>query len=430
MHQKMKKNILFLSLSLLFAGISYAQKTIIINGGQFGNPLENVNVSIYDTQTKTSTVIDTIHTSSVQDILIDGDFAYVTAQDSIVKYNLSTQTRVAANAFNGVSTKTLVLSNNNELIVGNWYGKTSDNIYFYDQTSLALVDSISAVQEGAKSIYTNGAVAFVTQNEQTLAFEDTSGYILSIRSAFRAIVDTLRIPNYTGDIGEIIPFSNGMGFYTINSVSNTIATFNFGPSSPFTPTSVSLLNSTEDLKVGNRSQYSIYEDTIFMKMNSGIGAYTLSNLTLIDPLIVDTVVTAFAYDTLNFQFYVTQTDFFSYSKGQSFNRNGNSQDIIPVGFSPEVVRMYYDNAVGLSESESDKGKVAIYPNPSSGLFKVTGVNLKNAVVSIFDQQGKLVNQSTSDTNTLRINLIGMEKGIYFIQIIKEGQVFTDKIILQ
>ena len=57
-------------------------------------------------------MIDTIQTQSVQDLLINGNIAYVAAQDSIVRYDLTNQTRTHAAAFNGPSTYTLELDQN------------------------------------------------------------------------------------------------------------------------------------------------------------------------------------------------------------------------------------------------------------------------------------------------------------------------------
>ena len=80
----MKKITFSIALSLC-ALASVAQKTVLANGGRFGIQSENVTISIYDTQLKTSVTIDTIHTQSVQDVLVDGNAAIVAAQDSIVR---------------------------------------------------------------------------------------------------------------------------------------------------------------------------------------------------------------------------------------------------------------------------------------------------------------------------------------------------------
>lgn len=95
----MKKNyVLFVAIFMAAISIK-AQKVILVNGGQFGNNAENVSVISYDVTTKVYNTIDSIGTQSVQDLLIDGNSAFVAAQDSIVKYDLVTQSRVAAASF-------------------------------------------------------------------------------------------------------------------------------------------------------------------------------------------------------------------------------------------------------------------------------------------------------------------------------------------
>ena len=222
----MKKVNLFLSLFLVSIFSSLAQQAVIVNGGQFGNPNENVNVVIYDIPTKTYTTLDTIHTNSVQDILIDGNEFFVLAQDSIVKYDVQNQSRLAAQAFSGPSTKTVLLSGN-ELLVGNWYGKSTDNLYIYNATNLQLIDSVSAVQSGVSSMLLDSNFLYITQNQTTSSFTDTLGVILKINISTRQIVDSITVNNYSEEFGELIRMPNGTGFYSINSGSNTITSVDF-----------------------------------------------------------------------------------------------------------------------------------------------------------------------------------------------------------
>ena len=80
-------------------------QVIIANGGRFeSNPpyYDYVTVGSYNTSTHTYMLFDTIYTQSVQDILITDHFAYVAAQDSIVKYDLDTYQRVAIVADSGL----------------------------------------------------------------------------------------------------------------------------------------------------------------------------------------------------------------------------------------------------------------------------------------------------------------------------------------
>jgi len=424
----MKNNLFFFIALFSFNFYSlFAQKAVMLNGGQFGNPNQNANVVIYDIPTNTHTTIDTIHTNSVQDLLVDGNKLYVLAQDSIVLYDAINQNRTAAKAFQGVSTKTLALSGN-ELLVGNWFGKTADNLYIYDAFNLQLLDSVSAVEQGVTSMLLDSGYAYLTQNQSTANFEDTLGMIIKVDIAARQVVDTIQLNNYTGGFGELIHKPDGSGFYSFNSTSNTITSVDF---SSLSASNTSL---TQELETTNRSQWSIHADTLFLKMNGGIGAMNLQNLNLIDSLIVDTVVTAFAYDTLNRQFLVTQTDFFSFTSGKIYNRNGIQTDTLITGFSPEVIDILPVQPVGIDEFGAVPNAIAlnIYPNPSRGIihFQLEGQLESEIQVQLFDQKGSLIFNQISLSGQGQLDLSSYPKGIYFLNAWLGQDRISKKIILQ
>ena len=429
----MKKIIFSLSLTLSAFAIN-AQKTIVVNGGRFGNSAENISVNVYDTQIKTTTTIDSIGSQSVQDILVSGNIAYVAAQDSIVRYDLSTQQRTAAVKFQGVSTKTMALSTNNELVVANWYNPfggpaLTHHLYIYDQTTLALKDSIG-VQGGINSMIGTLGGVLVTQNSSTSGFSDTLGYVLIVNVANRLVVDTLRATNYSGDIGELIPKSVVTnGFYSFNSVSNTIT--DFSNPSIFPPYFTVNNNSTnQNLKVGSKSQYSVFGDTLFVSMNQGIGSIDLTNLAVLDSNLIDTVVTAFTYDTLNAKFYVTATDYFSYTSGKIYDRAGNYLDTFITASSPEVVRMYYDQTTGIFEYKSNSNSnFKIFPNPAT--FAVS-IELDEPIsqIVIHDMKGKLVKQVSATSTKSNIDLSSLSKGIYIVSIITGLEIQSQKLIIE
>ena len=426
-YQKMRKLNLFITF-LLLSGATFAQKTIIVNGGQFGNALENVTLTSYDTQTKTTSIIDTINTSSVQEILIDGNEAYVIAQDSIVKYDLITENRLASTKFAGISTKSLAVLGN-ELVVSNWYGKSSDNLYIYNKNTLSLVDSVSDVNQGVTSIFIDSGYAYVNQNQSTGApnYTDTLGLILKIDVANRTVVDTIRVTNYSLDMGQFVANPNGLGFYSINSLSNTITSIDFATN---TATNT---NFNQNFRITNRSQYQIVDDTAFLRMNEGIGSINLSRLSVIDSLIIDTVVTAFTYDTSAHNFYITQTDFFSYKQGGVYSRSGTKLDTLVVGFSPEVIRMFYNQTVGLAAVFYEEQKsFSVYPNPAKEFIQIDlNQDLsENAELNLYNQQGQLVKSLNHFNNQERIYLNDLERGLYIARLVTKGQVLTQKIILR
>jgi len=410
----------FLTISASLSAQTYA---IFVNGGQFGNPNSNVNVQLYDPVLDSTLVIDTIQTQSAQDVLIQGDVAYVAAQDSIVRYDLSSRSRTHTAAFNGPSTYTLALDQN-QLLVGNWFGATTDNLYIYDASNLNLIDSVTAVSEDAKSILIKNGFAFITQNLSTSGFQDTSGYVIRLDLNTLNITDTLSIANYSGDIGELIERPDGNGFYSLNSVSNTIGYFSF--TSPFVSSNGA---AGVDLKVGNSSQWARNRDTLYARMENGIGAIDLNSLSVIDTNFIDTVITAFAYDSLMNQFYVSQTDFFSFNLGKTYDRNGSILSRFAVGFSPEAADVYYAIPVNVSNPQlSTKTALELYPNPTSEICYIPNAKA-NDLIRVLDLSGKLVWENRIANQGQALDVSRLNRGSYIVMLLSEEGISTSKMII-
>ncbi len=418
----MKKNY-FLCAMLLSSISVFSQKTILVNGGQFGNPNENANVVIYDYSTNNYTTLDTIQTQSVQDVLIDGNSAFVAAQDSIVKYDLVSETRVAAAAFNGASTKTFQI-HQNELLVGNWFARDSNNLYIYNTNNLNLVDSIPALSKGAKSILIHNGFAYITQNNQTANFEDTLGSIVRLDIANRNITDTIVVSGYNGDFGELVKKPNGLGFYAFNAVSNTITTVDFNNLNGGVN-----LNSSLDLDMSSRSHWATHNDTLFGRIGRNIASINLNNLQYLDSNMVDTAITSFTYDTLNRLFFATYTDFSSIRTGYVYSSTGIYLSALSVGFSPEVIDMYYSTSVGLNEIADLKLDFQFYPNPATNEIRI---NLKevSAQFRLFDVNGRLVYEDNLTQGINRVDISAISRGKYFIQLVSQNVMNTEVLIKQ
>lgn len=420
----MKRNYFLLALTLITSA-SFAQKVLLVNGGQFGNSQENANVVIYDTPSQSYSVIDTIHTQSVQDILVDSvnAVAYVAAQDSIICYDLNTELRIAANEFRGLSTKTLALHPSG-LLVGNWYGQSTNNLYLYNLITLAMIDSFPSVSKGVSSILVHRNDVYVVQNSQTASFTDTLGYILQIDLLTRNIIDTIVPTGYTDGMGQLLKKSNNNGFYVLNSGTNTISSYDFS-SQTISNSSIAL-----DFSVGSTSNFEQDQDTLFVRTSNGIGSINLNNLSVIDSSIVDTLVTAFTYDRENANFYITQTDFFSFRKGGIYNRQGSKIDTFMVGYSPEVIEMYYNTVVGIGENKIQKTNLSLYPNPAQEYFKLEWDETEQLVdLKIYNQLGALVYAEDDYFLTNSIGLSELGKGVYFVTVRANEKLAVQKLIV-
>src|ERR1035437_359307 len=190
----MKKNSLFLlSLVLLvFAGniLVQAQRTttarqeIIANGGKFESVppfTDYVTVESYNLSTLAVTVFNTIYTQSVQDVLISGNHAYVTAQDSVVLYNIDTYQRIAIVKDSGVNKMALY---NDKLIVTKQYPIGRFRVEVLDANDLGLLAFVDGIPGDCEGVAVYGNHAFVAVDsgyagvEGRLAIISTSNWTL------------------------------------------------------------------------------------------------------------------------------------------------------------------------------------------------------------------------------------------------------------
>ena len=74
----------------------------------------------------------------------------------------------------------------------------------------------------------------------------------------------------------------------------------------------------------------------------------------------------------------------------------------------------------------------IFPNPANDVlylnFKME--NYQNGNVSLFDLNGKLVQQSVLNYSNNKLNINDLQKGIYFIEVEVEGQILRKRILKQ
>ncbi|MFT4850477.1 MAG: hypothetical protein ACI83B_003035 [Sediminicola sp.] len=85
------------------------------------------------------------------------------------------------------------------------------------------------------------------------------------------------------------------------------------------------------------------------------------------------------------------------------------------------------------EEEQLKDAISIYPNPSKGSFNIKNMSLINLEkVVIYDISGRLISEynMTNSSRIKTINLVGVSKGMYFINIQSERGIITKKLVLE
>ncbi len=98
---------------------------------------------------------------------------------------------------------------------------------------------------------------------------------------------------------------------------------------------------------------------------------------------------------------------------------------------------YIVNITGPSGIEENTiSGIAIYPNPTTGMFNITtsSADFKELQISVFDMQGKevfsAVDKNNSTNYNKQINLEGLAKGIYYIKLNSGTGIKIQKLIMQ
>lgn len=75
--------------------------------------------------------------------------------------------------------------------------------------------------------------------------------------------------------------------------------------------------------------------------------------------------------------------------------------------------------------------INIYPNPNTGIFKITNDKAQIDKVKIYDLEGKCIylNNAVND-HTTRIDISSYDKGVYILEIMKKNKIIRSKLIVQ
>lgn len=114
------------------------------------------------------------------------------------------------------------------------------------------------------------------------------------------------------------------------------------------------------------------------------------------------------------------------------NSDGKA-DILSNQTNPDVLNVAYScSAVGTKSQFVPTKLIDVYPNPTSSLLNITLPEKyleKEYKINLLDALGQQMNiKSTINKNYIAVDLTPQNKGVYFLQIICEGEFITRKII--
>ena len=91
-----------------------------------------------------------------------------------------------------------------------------------------------------------------------------------------------------------------------------------------------------------------------------------------------------------------------------------------------------DASAILAVNDFEEGEFLIYPNPSSEIFNIRRMNTTgdNMNIKVYDVMGKLIRQQNNITDAnYKLNMAGISKGIYFLQVNIENKRLVKKLMV-
>jgi len=414
----MKKNyylllavFMLLAVSVMEAQTFVVKQVFVGSGGNFSDPDDFVEISSYDPMGGQSFAFGSILTQSVQDMLVEGNFLYVAAQDSIAKFNIETYNRVAIASAPGVNK---LATYDNKLIATFAYPNTSDflKVYYADNLDfLMTIDGIS--DEAAGMLVVDNALYVAVPG----GWMSTTGKI--------ALVDL----NELTLLKEVDMGTNAAGIFDLYLYDDQIYSVNksaWGVTSGYvTKTNIFLSQFTHTLyDYGLGHGTCLHNGQLFVQMNNGIGQIDLADMSLVNSSVVspfEMSIAAAAMDTVNSLFYITTTDYASVGEGLIFNQQGENVGSFDAGISPEAIAIDYRSTEGIGEYLTSLSIDAM-PNPAGESCQLSFPHeLADADWKITDLRGAAVRSGhlSGNQNELSIDVSTWPSGIYVVSAIND-----------
>jgi hypothetical protein len=267
-----------------------------------------------------------------------------------------------------------------------------------------------------------GDTLYVQQNLTSSSFSDSAGYLAVVDLSALSHVRNQAFNNNGEDLGRL--HLHNAVIYGINASSNTLSSYH--PGTGVTST----VPVGTDVQTGVYSPNSlVWHDTLYFKSAEGIATYDLQSQQLIDSAFIDTSVTAFALDTNELVFYLTQTDFASYVRGMRIDYNNQFIDTLPVGFSPELLALVYRMPTGVS-SVAANSALQLYPNPTTTVINIDPQTEQSYHVQLFNQMGQLVLERNGLNGKSQLDVAMLNSGTYVVRVLSSDKVLTKQLIVQ
>jgi len=406
----------------------WVNQVIVVNGGKFEvTPpyADYVTVEAYHPATHMVDVFDVIHTQSVQDVIVKGNFAYVAAQDSIVMYNIDTYQRVAAVPDSGLNKLCLF---NDRLIVTKQYPIKRFFAEVLDASNLALIARIQNISGDCGGVVIAADTAYIAVD---------SGY-LGTHGKLAVINTTNWTLNREVDFG-----TSAIGIHDLYNYGGSIYCLNKTPYGGQDSSSITKYNSftstftTKLLGVALGNGVGLLNNILYAQINNGIGTYNLETQQIVNPAVIPDpgvanhlFIVKGAVNYVDNQLYVNMGNEATFGVGIVTTAAGDSVTSFPEGVNAEAMAVDYRTPVGISNVTASSS-VILYPNPVNDFLNIRmNDNSEITSVTISEMSGRTIYSMVCNSNerSLRISCSDFAPGIYLLSITNGSGVITRKFV--
>ena len=412
---------LALLMVIVLSQVTSAQKAgwmkqiITVNSGKFEYvpPMQDyVTLQSFNPVTKTVIAFDTIFTQSAQDILIRGHFAFVLAQDSIIKYDLNSYKRVAAVADSGLSKLGLY---KNRLIVSKQYPLVRYFMEVLDTANLSLIAQVDNIPGDCGGVAVTDDSVYVAVNGGWMG---TEGKIAVVDPASWTLARIINLGASAIGINNLYQDENKI--YSVNKTPYGMP--DVGSITEYDPATGNFVNGMVNVKVGNG--VGIWKRMLYAVFNYGIGSFDLNSMKVADSTIIqDPGSAGFVYilsaviDTMNKQIHVNIGDYLSPGRCLVASLTGDSITTYSTGISTETVGVdYREYPASIPPEQNGISKLSIYPNPAADKITLDYTGEPGiADVFITDVFGREVQHrifTLDKSGTMTISLEKLSPGMY------------------
>lgn len=92
-----------------------------------------------------------------------------------------------------------------------------------------------------------------------------------------------------------------------------------------------------------------------------------------------------------------------------------------------MVKPYFSNASGVSESAVEMNNIMVSPNPGSGIFNISGI--ENAEVNVLDNLGRIVLSTKITPANTKVDITSLPAGNYNLQFVNSSGTTIKKVVL-